>query len=329
MEVSSHALALGRVDGMTFDVAVFTNLSRGPPRLPRRPGGLLPGQGDAVHAASGPRRGVVDIDDAYGAPAGRGSATVPVTTVSPSGARRRLAGRGRSRSDRRGQHLHPGRAGRRAPRLRHPAARRLQRRQRRARRRGARRRPASTRPRRRPGCAACPGVPGRMERVDDGQGFLALVDYAHTPGRAGAAAGNGARAGRPAGGRLVVVLGCGGDRDRQQAPGDGGDRRARRRRRRAHQRQPALRGPGAILAAMRRGAEAALRDGAEAGSRSSPTAGRPSRLAVAARRPGRRRGGRRQGPRAGPGDRRRRCTRSTTASCCATALARGAGMIAD
>ena len=28
---------------------------------------------------------------------------------------------------------------------------------------------------------ACPGVPGRMERVAAGQAFLALVDYAHTP----------------------------------------------------------------------------------------------------------------------------------------------------
>jgi UDP-N-acetylmuramoyl-L-alanyl-D-glutamate--2,6-diaminopimelate ligase len=31
------------------------------------------------------------------------------------------------------------------------------------------------------GVAACAGVPGRMERVDAGQPFLALVDYAHTP----------------------------------------------------------------------------------------------------------------------------------------------------
>ncbi len=50
MEVSSHALAMGRVDGTTYDVAVFTNLSAGPPRLPRRPGGLLRGQGQPVHA---------------------------------------------------------------------------------------------------------------------------------------------------------------------------------------------------------------------------------------------------------------------------------------
>ena len=31
------------------------------------------------------------------------------------------------------------------------------------------------------GVGGLPGVPGRMERVDAGQPFLALVDYAHTP----------------------------------------------------------------------------------------------------------------------------------------------------
>src|SRR5206468_2157232 len=32
------------------------------------------------------------------------------------------------------------------------------------------------------GVAAAPGVPGRMERVDEGQDFTALVDYSHKPG---------------------------------------------------------------------------------------------------------------------------------------------------
>ncbi|MGC1733369.1 MAG: UDP-N-acetylmuramoyl-L-alanyl-D-glutamate--2,6-diaminopimelate ligase [Pseudonocardiaceae bacterium] len=54
-------------------------------------------------------------------------------------------------------------------------------------------------------------VPGRMQRVDRGQGFLALVDYAHKPA-AVAALLDAVRAQVP--GRLLVVLGCGGDRDR-------------------------------------------------------------------------------------------------------------------
>ena len=49
MEVSSHALALGRVDGITFDVAAFTNLSQDHLDFHARHGGLLRRQGAAVH----------------------------------------------------------------------------------------------------------------------------------------------------------------------------------------------------------------------------------------------------------------------------------------
>jgi len=58
-------------------------------------------------------------------------------------------------------------------------------------------------------------VPGRMERVDAGQPFLAIVDYAHKPDAVTAALA----ALRPlTKGRLIVVLGCGGDRDRGKRP---------------------------------------------------------------------------------------------------------------
>ena len=56
-------------------------------------------------------------------------------------------------------------------------------------------------------------VPGRMERVEAGQQFLAIVDYSHKP----AAIEGALQALRPlTAGRLVVVIGCGGDRDRQK-----------------------------------------------------------------------------------------------------------------
>ncbi len=65
------------------------------------------------------------------------------------------------------------------------------------------------------GVAALPGVPGRLERIDVGQSFVALVDYAHTPGAVEALLA----ALRPVtDGRLLVVLGCGGDRDRAKRP---------------------------------------------------------------------------------------------------------------
>jgi UDP-N-acetylmuramoyl-L-alanyl-D-glutamate--2,6-diaminopimelate ligase len=58
-------------------------------------------------------------------------------------------------------------------------------------------------------------VPGRLERVDAGQPFLAVVDYAHTPDAVATALA----ALRPmTRGRLIVVLGCGGDRDRAKRP---------------------------------------------------------------------------------------------------------------
>jgi UDP-N-acetylmuramoyl-L-alanyl-D-glutamate--2,6-diaminopimelate ligase len=68
--------------------------------------------------------------------------------------------------------------------------------------------------------AACPGVPGRMERVVAGQPFLAVVDYAHTPD-AVARAIAAAREALAPGARLLAVLGCGGDRDRDKRPAMG------------------------------------------------------------------------------------------------------------
>jgi UDP-N-acetylmuramoyl-L-alanyl-D-glutamate--2,6-diaminopimelate ligase len=58
-------------------------------------------------------------------------------------------------------------------------------------------------------------VPGRMERVDAGQPFLAVVDYSHKP----AAVDGALMALRPlTAGSLIIVLGCGGDRDRGKRP---------------------------------------------------------------------------------------------------------------
>ena len=70
------------------------------------------------------------------------------------------------------------------------------------------------------GIAACRAVPGRFERVDQGQPFLVVVDYAHTDDAlrnliqiarelAQAQAG---------GGRVITLFGCGGDRDRSKRP---------------------------------------------------------------------------------------------------------------
>ncbi|MFF5280862.1 UDP-N-acetylmuramoyl-L-alanyl-D-glutamate--2,6-diaminopimelate ligase [Streptomyces sp. NPDC013171] len=207
MEVSSHALVLGRVDGCVFDVAVFNNLS--PEHMEfhsdmedyfqAKAGLFTPGRS---------RLGVVNLDDAYGrrlvAEAG-----VPVVTFSAEG---------RTEADWRAEDLvlgsHDstftavGPDGERIPAtapLPGPfnvantlaaiatlAAAGLD--------------PKAAAE----GVAAVPGVPGRLERVDAGQPYLAVVDYAHKTD----AVESVLRSLREVTeGRLHVVIGCGGDRD--------------------------------------------------------------------------------------------------------------------
>jgi UDP-N-acetylmuramoyl-L-alanyl-D-glutamate--2,6-diaminopimelate ligase len=65
------------------------------------------------------------------------------------------------------------------------------------------------------GLARAPQVPGRLERIDAGQDFTVLVDYAHTPDGLESAlkAVRGVTAGR-----VITVFGCGGDRDPDKRP---------------------------------------------------------------------------------------------------------------
>lgn len=65
------------------------------------------------------------------------------------------------------------------------------------------------------GVAAVPGVPGRMERIDEGQPFTALVDFAHTPNalRVALLAARQWVAGQ---GRVIVAFGSAGLRDREK-----------------------------------------------------------------------------------------------------------------
>ncbi|RUP03334.1 MAG: UDP-N-acetylmuramoyl-L-alanyl-D-glutamate--2,6-diaminopimelate ligase [Mycobacterium sp.] len=207
MEVSSHALALGRVDGTEFAVSGFTNLSRD--HLDFHPTmadyfeakALLFDPASALHA----RTAVVCVDDEAGrAMAARAAEPVTVsvtgqpaqwravdvettgpasqefTAIDPTGAEHRiginLPGHYNIANclvalailDAVG--VSPAQA---APGLRHTR------------------------------------VPGRLEQIDHGQEFLALVDYAHKPGALRAVLSTLAQPGR----RLAVVFGAGGDRD--------------------------------------------------------------------------------------------------------------------
>jgi UDP-N-acetylmuramoyl-L-alanyl-D-glutamate--2,6-diaminopimelate ligase len=211
MEVSSHSLALGRVGGTSFDVAVFTNLSQD--HLDFHPD-LEDYFRTKASLFMPPVLGVVNVDDKYGRRLAS-SALVPITTFSATGRDEadwravdvrsgadgstfRVIGPGGVEAD-----VSVGLAGvfnvanalgavvalvESGVGLEDAVA----------------------------GIAACPGVPGRLERVPaPGLDITAFVDYSHKPGAVEAVL----RSLRPVTrGSLIIVLGCGGDRDRAKRP---------------------------------------------------------------------------------------------------------------
>jgi UDP-N-acetylmuramoyl-L-alanyl-D-glutamate--2,6-diaminopimelate ligase len=205
MEVSSHALDQHRVGGIRFDVAVFTNLSQD--HLDYHPDMAAYFAAKASLFEPGVAdRGAINLDDAAGVEL-VASCAIPVTTfgtdhpcdvrgtdvvADASGLSFRVDGT-EFRSALRGR-FNVSNA------LAAIAAARLI---------GLEERVIAD------GIASLPGVPGRVEPVDVGQDFLVMVDYAHTPD----SIDNVLRAARPlASGRLIVVFGCGGDRDRAKRP---------------------------------------------------------------------------------------------------------------
>ncbi len=207
MEVSSHALSLGRVDGLVLDVAAFTNLSQDHLDFHASMEEYEAAKAQLFTPARA-RRAVLNCED----PAGRRivhATTLPFTTYGEDGDWQAKAVD--LRSDGSSFRLTgPGGEYRAAVRL--PGSFNVD---------NAVCAVATLVAAGVPveaavdGVAAAPGVPGRMERVDAGQPFLALVDYAHTPD----AVRTLLAAVRPVvTGRVIVILGCGGDRDRGKRP---------------------------------------------------------------------------------------------------------------
>ncbi|MBM3451402.1 MAG: UDP-N-acetylmuramoyl-L-alanyl-D-glutamate--2,6-diaminopimelate ligase [Armatimonadetes bacterium] len=109
------------------------------------------------------------------------------------------------------------------------------------------------------GLRAFAGVPGRFELVDEGQPFAVVVDYAHSPD----GLENVLHTAREvATGRVVVVFGCGGDRDRGKRPKMGAIAVALADHTIVTSDNPRSEEPTAIVAAIVAGAEKARRGGA-------------------------------------------------------------------
>jgi UDP-N-acetylmuramoyl-L-alanyl-D-glutamate--2,6-diaminopimelate ligase len=68
------------------------------------------------------------------------------------------------------------------------------------------------------GVASLQAVPGRFERVDCGQPFTVVVDYAHTDDALRNLTSLAREFVKQSGGRVITVFGCGGDRDRTKRP---------------------------------------------------------------------------------------------------------------
>ena len=210
MEVSSHALVMGRVDGVVFDVAVFLNLGRDHLDFHADEEDYYRAKA-SLFTAERARLALVGVDDEHGRRLAA-ETVLPVRTFSTEG----------QDADWTVTDVRPGPEGTTfralGPGIDVAAAVPL------------------------PGgfnvtnalaaIAACAeagleagavaegiasggGVPGRFERVDAGQPFPVVVDYAHKPDAVAAAL----EALRPlATGRLIVVLGAGGDRDAGKRP---------------------------------------------------------------------------------------------------------------
>jgi UDP-N-acetylmuramoyl-L-alanyl-D-glutamate--2,6-diaminopimelate ligase len=133
--------------------------------------------------------------------------------------------------------------------------------------------------------AVVPAVPGRMQRVDAGQPFAVIIDYAHTPDALAAVLDELGPSARAAGGGLVAVFGSAGERDTSKRPLMGAVAARRCRLVVLTDEDPRGEDRGAILREIAAGAESAgKREGVDL--HLVPDRAAAIRLALASARPG-------------------------------------------
>lgn len=207
MEVSSHALSLHRVDGLGFEVAAFLNLTQDHLDFHGTMEDYFAAKA-ALFDSARAQRAVVCIDDPWGRRILETS-TIPAVTVGEGGdwraERVRSLDDGGSRFTAHGPHGSvevtmplPGGFNVTNALVALACAEVL-------------------------GCSlddaargiSTVSVPGRFERIENVRGVAAFVDYAHTPDAVDRVLRVARQATR---GRLIAVLGCGGDRDAAKRP---------------------------------------------------------------------------------------------------------------
>ncbi|WP_397219648.1 UDP-N-acetylmuramoyl-L-alanyl-D-glutamate--2,6-diaminopimelate ligase [Nocardioides sp. AE5] len=211
MEVSSHALVMGRVDGIVFDVAVFTNLGRDHLDFHTDVEDYFAAKA-RLFTPQRARRGLVNLDDDHGRRL-RDEAKIPIRTFALNDASADWRAVDLDLQPQRSEFTVLGPDGIRvrtsvpiagdfnvanalaaiaaAAEAGHDPEQVAQ------------------------GMARGGGVPGRLERVEVPGGITAVVDYAHKPDAVEAAL----TTLRPlTSGRLIIVIGAGGDRDSGKRP---------------------------------------------------------------------------------------------------------------
>ena len=207
LEVSSHALAQHRVDGIRFDVAVFTNLSQDHLDFHETIEGYFNAKAQ-LFTPERARHAVVNADDPHGRRLLE-RPDIPTDAYRLADAKELRLGVARSTFVLWGEavELHLGGRFNVANALAAATA---------ARALGVPPGVIAT------GLGEARPVAGRFEPVARVNGVIVIVDYAHTPAALEAVllAARGAL-GASGGGRAIVVFGCGGDRDRGKRPAMG------------------------------------------------------------------------------------------------------------